>query len=160
MAATQISTPTHVQHVEALFALQAAQLGVVTPPLEARCHEESSANVTRFREGFFQIVQIHPSQMGRLIGRGGSNIRALEERTGAIVATRSGPPPIALVHAPSQESLASAVTSLWDFTKPSFPSPFPHEPEDTGYNYEYGFASYPLSEDFAEDYYYRYSGEA
>lgn len=123
--------------------------------------------MVRFRDGFFQVVRVHPSQMGQLIGKRGSHIRTLEAETGAFVATHSGPPPTAIVHARSKEAVASAVSALHKFTRPArpvYPSPLPHGVDDDDDMYgprEYGFGDrFDYSDDYAEDWYYRYSGEA
>ncbi|KAJ1630408.1 hypothetical protein T492DRAFT_906838, partial [Pavlovales sp. CCMP2436] len=109
------------QHVEPLFELQAAQLrAAAAKPLQAaRCFRESLNNLWRFRSGFADTVEIHPSQVGPLIGHGGSHIRFFESKTGAYLAPRNGPPATVTVHAPTGKSLEAAVAALKEYAQPA-----------------------------------------
>jgi len=151
------------QPVKVLLALQAAQLRAATPAQVPRCHDESAANVARLREGTWDVVYIHPTQLRRLDAK---KLRALEAKTSSFVATRAGPPPIAFVHAHSDSALAAGVEALQKYTDPASPrlAPFDEmeiEPDEYGPR-EYGFGDFDYDNrgaDYDEFWYYRYGGE-
>ncbi|KAJ1636463.1 hypothetical protein T492DRAFT_1141130 [Pavlovales sp. CCMP2436] len=150
-----------VEHVEHLFELQVEQLRTAElrgGSVEARCYAESVANLCRFRTGFSDTIEIHPSQMGPLIGHGGSNIRRLETMTNSFFATRDGPPATVIIHSPSQMSLSAAISAVEKYKKPApigyVLSYFEGYDVENGYGVrEYGYADF--SEDYAGDWYYR-----
>ncbi|KAG8463973.1 hypothetical protein KFE25_000141 [Diacronema lutheri] len=133
-----------VQRTEALFQLQAAQNRAATPAKEARCYAESCVNLARFREAFSDVVYIHPTQVGRVVGRGGENIRALEQKTGTFLVVRNVPAPCVVIYAWSRKTLASALNALHAYTAPSpatYASSYPER--------EWGYAGFEDDQMFA-----------
>jgi len=132
------------QRTEALFQLQAAQNRAATPAKEARCYAESCVNLARFREAFSDVVYIHPTQVGRVVGRGGENIRALEQKTGTFLVVRNVPAPCVVIYAWSRKTLASALNALHAYTAPSpatYASSYPER--------EWGYAGFEDDQMFA-----------
>jgi len=105
--------------MEALFRLQAAQNRLATPAQEGRCYAESCVNLARFRDAYSDVVYVHASQLGPLIGSGGAHIRALEHKTGTEFMIRDAPRAFVVVYAPSKKTLAAAIAELQSFTLPA-----------------------------------------
>jgi hypothetical protein len=74
--------------VAALFKLRDGQSAGASPSQTARCEAESAKNLARFRDAQRAKVPIHTTQVGAVIGRGGSNIRTLEAITRTEMALR------------------------------------------------------------------------
>ncbi|KAJ1630650.1 hypothetical protein T492DRAFT_871264, partial [Pavlovales sp. CCMP2436] len=152
---------------EQMKKLEAAQLRAATHSQAERCFRESLNNLCRFRSGFADTVEIHPSQLLEVVDDEEAENKALEslrnagppdrlgpQRGGAIGAfleARDGPPATVIVHAPTEKSLKAAVAALNEYAQPArhtYISPY-YE----GYFDDDGYGDF--AEDFAKDWYYR-----
>ena len=87
------------------------------------CKASSEANILKLRDGVAHIVHIKPSQTGLFIGRGGANIRGLENRYGVSFYGRGkrGAGACAMfapAHVPGEQAVgASSLTGCVDLAK-------------------------------------------
>jgi hypothetical protein len=71
------------EDVNTLFLLCERQAARADAEAAARCAAASRQHLDEFRACLVQVARVHPTQIGRFIGKGGANIRDLERATGA-----------------------------------------------------------------------------
>jgi exonuclease 3'-5' domain-containing protein 1 len=104
------------EDVITLFALQRAQIAKATRADAANCRAASNKYLDELRGAVIQNIKIHPTQVGRFIGKKGGNIHALEISTGAMYHTQTDG--LCTVYGQTDAIVARAVAAARPFAAP------------------------------------------
>ncbi len=106
------------EDVGLLVPLSKAQVEQADAKIADVARTASSKRVGAMRDRVVRNVQVHHSQMGNFIGKGGANISELERACKVSFQQRHVPNGLFMIYANSNEDLDAAVRRVEPFTKP------------------------------------------